>query len=101
MAKNDAESARRATVQRVVMQVFPGLTQYDIEGPHQHPDGFRFEIDLKADADSHVELSYRKLKQLSERLGTDLIHVKTQFGYDISEVTPGPCDSCKLEVIVC
>lgn len=48
-------------------------------GPYQHTDGFRFEIDL-----------YRKLKQLSENLGADLT----------SEVTLGPCDSCKLEVIV-
>lgn len=53
--------------------------QCDIMGPYQHTDGFRFEIDL-----------YRKLKQLSENLGADLT----------SEVTLGPCDSCKLEVIV-
>jgi len=86
----------RTLVRQTAEKAFGKLVEY-VEAAEHH-DGVVFCIHLSTYESGAIHLTFDQLQLLSTALGTKHINVHTQFGYDISDVTPGPSDSYHIEV---
>lgn len=86
-------------VRQAARAVFGNNVAY-VNGPSGATEGrYMFTVCLKAHIfGSTIKLTFDQLERFSRALGTKLINVETELGYDISDVTPGPSSSCELVV---